>query len=425
MMRVLYSILLYLLTPVVLLRLAYRGIRAPAYWQRWPERFGWLPAFMPVPRIWIHAVSVGETQAAQPLVQALRERYPTHRILLTTTTPTGSERVRALFGDTVEHVYLPYDLPGAVSRFLAAVQPDIALIMETELWPNLFRGCARRRIPLLVMNARLSQRSFVGYQRFRGLVRSTLHDVTRLAVQGPKDAQRFLALGAGAQRVSVCGSIKFDLYLPPSLREQAAVLRRDFGVDRPVWIAASTHEGEDALVLDAFRQIRAQFPDALLVLVPRHPERFTSVANLCRSQGFNLVLRSEMRPCPADMDVFLGDTMGELPVLMAAADLVFMGGSLVNTGGHNMLEPAALGLPVVFGPHVFNFEEISERLLEADAARQVQDVCELAGVVVDWLRDANVRHEVGERGRAFVEQNRGARERMLELIEPLLNQVGK
>lgn len=425
MMRALYSLLLYLLTPLVLLRLAWRGLRAPAYWRRWSERFAWRPAFVPESCIWIHAVSVGETQAALPLVQALLERHPDQPILVTTTTPTGSERVRALFGERVEHVYLPYDLPGAVRRFLDAVRPRIALVMETELWPNLFRACARRGIPVLVLNARLSERSFRRYRRFAALSRGTLADIRHLAAQGERDARRFLDLGMTAERLSVCGSIKFDLYLPPSLREQAEVLRRAFGVERPVWIAASTHEGEEMQVLEAFRRIRAAgaHPHALLVLVPRHPERFAAVAALCREAGHNLVERSTGAPCTADTDVYLGDTMGELPMLMAATDLVFMGGSLVPTGGHNMLEPAALGLPVVFGPQVFNFEEIAERLQEAGAARQVRDPEELATVVTEWLADANARHETGERGRAFVEENRGARERMLALIEPLLSDL--
>lgn len=421
-MRAFYSILLYLLTPVVLLRLVWRGLKAPGYWRRWSERFALGLGFEARPRIWIHAVSVGETQAAVPLVQSLRERYPEQRLLITTTTPTGSARVRALFGDQVEHVYLPYDLPGAVRRFLAASRPSIALIMETELWPNLFRACARRGVPVLVMNARLSERSFRGYRRFASLSRSTLADVTLLGVQGERDARRFMALGAVPERVSICGSIKFDLHLPASLREQAQVLRRSFGVERPVWVAASTHEGEDEEVLAAFRRIRTAdaHPHALLVLVPRHPERFAAVANLCRSQGHSLVERSGGAPCSADTDIYLGDTMGELPLLMAAADVVFMGGSLVKTGGHNMLEAAALGLPVVFGPHVFNFEEIAERLLEAGAARQVRDADGLADTVIEWLADANARHETGERGMRFVEENRGARERMLALIEPLL-----
>jgi 3-deoxy-D-manno-octulosonic-acid transferase len=325
--------------------------------------------------------------------------------------------VRALFGETVEHVYLPYDLPGATRRFLAAFQPAVALVMETELWPNLFHACQRRGIPLLVLNARLSERSLRGYRRVAALSRATLADIRWLAVQGEADARRFIALGADPERVRVCGSIKFDLHLPASLREQAEVLRRSFGVQRPVWIAASTHEGEDEQVLAAFRQVRAVHDTALLVLVPRHPERFAGVAALCRAQGYGLVARSSGAPCAMDTDIYLGDTMGELPMLMAAADLVFMGGSLVPTGGHNMLEAAALALPVVFGPHVFNFEEIGARLLAAGAARQVRDADGLAAVVSEWLADANARHGIGERGRVFVEENRGARERMLALIE--------
>lgn len=423
-MRALYSLLLYALTPVVVLRLAYRGLKAPAYWRRWSERFGWMPALVERPRIWIHAVSVGETQAALPLVQSLRERYPDHSVLITTTTPTGSQRVRELFGPEVEHVYLPYDLPGAVRRFLDASSPCIALIMETELWPNLFRGCASRRIPLLVMNARLSARSCAGYERLAGLTASTLADITHLAVQGEQDAKRFRHLGAAAAAIAVCGSIKFELQQPPSIKEQAAVLRRDFGVERPVWIAASTHEGEDTQVLDAFDQLRVLLPDALLVLVPRHPERFAAVAQLCRGRGYDVVQRTEGQACAPDTQVFIGDTMGELPLFFAACDVAFMGGSLVETGGHNMLEPAALGVPVVFGPHVFNFEEISARLLETGAAKQVSDAAQLAATVSDWLQDANARYEAGQRGSAFVERNRGARERMLGLIEPLLDSRG-
>jgi 3-deoxy-D-manno-octulosonic-acid transferase len=424
-MRHLYSAILYLIAPFVVTRLLWRGLKSPGYWRRWGERFGFYQErFPPGPCIWVHAVSVGEVQASLPLIRSMRRDFPRIPILITTMTPTGSDRVREGLTDvSVEHVYAPYDLPGAVRRFLNAARPRLAVIMETELWPNLFHQCARRDIPVLVANARLSERSARGYRRLLPLARETLGCVTRLAAQSDADARRLISIGADPRNTVVTGSIKFETRLPASLHEQAEVLRRQWGTDRPVWIAASTHEGEDEQVLKAFDAVRAVFPDALLVLVPRHPERFAKVAALATRRGHRVALRSEQAPLGADTSVFVGDTMGELPLFCAASDVAFVGGSLVPTGGHNMLEPAALGLPVVVGPHVFNFAEISRCLLAGNAARQVKDSGELARVIIEFLGDANLRHEVGENGRRFVEANKGALEKLAGMVRQLLEET--
>ncbi len=416
-MRFLYTLLLYLLAPLVLARLAWRGLRAPAYWRRWPERFGFIEPPLGKQVIWIHAVSVGEVQAAVPMVRALLERYPAYSLLITTVTPTGSAQVTALFENEVAHVYAPYDLPGAVQRFFLRVRPQLAIVMETELWPNLFHACRSRQVPLLLVNARLSARSVAGYRRVKPLVARTLANVTEIAAQGEADAARFEQLGASRERITVSGNLKFEQRIPPSLLERAAVLRRDWGTGRPVCVAASTHEGEDEQLLDVFERLRERFPDCLLVLVPRHPERFETVAELCRQRGLNIVLRSEQRPCDAGTQVFVGDSMGELPLFFAAADVAFVGGSLVPHGGHNLLEPAALGLPVATGPHVFNFTEICDLLLQAGACEKVGNGEELAATLGRWLADANERHRVGEQGRQVVEKNRGALQTVLTMID--------
>ena len=419
-LRTLYTLLLYLLAPVVVVRLAWRGLRAPGYWRRWPERFGAIEPTVGERVIWVHAVSVGEVKAAEPLIRALLDNHPEYSVLVTTVTPTGSDRVTALFGAEVAHVYAPYDLSGAVVRFLDRVQPQLAIVMETELWPNLFYTCHKRDIPLLLINARLSEKSTAGYRRFPGLVGDALGAVTEIVAQCAVDAGRFESLGADPEKITVAGNLKFEQRLPHSLFEKAEVLRREWGANRPVWIAASTREGEDEMVLDAFHQVRKRLGDCLLVLVPRHPERFEQVAELCRQRGYSSVLRSQWIPCSAETAVFIGDSMGELPLFYAAADVAFVGGSLVHTGGHNLLEPAALGIPVVTGPNVFNFTEICDLLVAADACRKVESTAELGETVTRWLLDANERHRIGENGRKAVEQNRGALETVLSIIEKYL-----
>jgi len=419
-MRAAYTWLLRLAFPWIFVRLAWRARRNPDYVRRIPERFGFIEPLPDAPVIWIHAVSVGEARAAAPLVKALFDRYPEHHILVTTMTPTGSAAVKSLFGDRAAHCYVPYDYPSAVRRFLDRTRPGLALIMETELWPNLFHECRARGIPLVVANVRMSERSMRGYLKFARLARATLAQVTLFGTQSQADAERIVRLGAEPARVHVTGSIKFELALPASLREAAEVLRREWGADRPVWVAASTREGEDGLVLAAYAELRKQprFANLLLVLVPRHPERFASVARLCRRSGHRVALRSEHRgPLDAAVDILVGDTMGELMLFYGACDCAFIGGSLVPTGGHNPLEAEALGKAVVFGPHMFNFAEIAALTLERGAGVQVHDPAQLAPAVGDFLGNANRRDTAGEAGRRLVEENRGALERTLRLVE--------
>ena len=420
-MRQLYSLLIVLLLPLLLLRLYWRGFKAPFYRERWTERLGFLQARDEPGCIWLHAVSVGEVQAVVPLIRQLLAN-PARPLVITTTTPTGAQRVRELFGDEVRHYFAPFDAPFIVKRFFAALQPRLLILVETEIWPNLIHTAYVSGIPTLLANARLSVRSARRYHRFAGLTRETLQKITLIAPHGEADAQRFRALGARSSQVEVTGSIKFDIRLPASLREHADVLRRQWGTERPVWLAASTHEGEEEQLLAAHRTVKAVIPDSLLVLVPRHPERFDQVAELVQAGGYRCVRRSERRPCGADIDVFLGDSMGELTLFMGASDVAFIGGSLVPHGGHNILEAAAQGVPVLFGPHMFNFAEISELFLHKQAALQVSSSAQLSQQLIRWLGDASERSQYGERGRELVNRNRGALQRLFGLVNRLLDQ---
>ncbi|EKT4522423.1 lipid IV(A) 3-deoxy-D-manno-octulosonic acid transferase [Pseudomonas putida] len=422
MNRTLYTLLFHLGLPLVALRLYLRARKAPAYGQRIAERFACKLAPMRQGGIWVHAVSVGESIAAAPMIRALLKAYPDLPITLTCMTPTGSERIRAMFADEprIQHCYLPYDLPWAAGRFLDHVRPRLGIIMETELWPNHIHQCAKRGIPVALANARLSERSARGYARFAGLTRPMLAEMSLIAVQTETESQRFRSLGARPECVQVTGSIKFDLKVDAQLQPRARDLREQWGAgQRPVWIAASTHEGEDELILEAHRQLLQVHGDALLVLVPRHPERFDTVHALCDAQ-FATVRRSSGMPVQAQTQVLLGDTMGELLFLYALADIAFVGGSLVPTGGHNPLEPAALALPVLTGPHVFNFLEISAMLREAGALQEVDDASGLAEAVRRLVELPQDARRMGEAGRAVMLANQGALQRLLDGLGGLL-----
>jgi 3-deoxy-D-manno-octulosonic-acid transferase len=416
--RRLYSILVGLLIPLALLRLVWRSRRAPAYRQRWRERLA-AETEPPEPAdVWVHAVSVGEVQAALPLVRHLLRQGL--RVLVTTTTPTGAARLGELLGEAVQHRYTPFDLPGIVRRFLDRVRPRWLLVMETEIWPNTLAVCAERGIGSLLINARLSERSARRYARVKRFSTETMRCFAHIAAQSPADADRFVRLGVDPGRVTVTGSIKFDVQPPASLTDRAEALRRAWGNDRSVWVAASTREGEEEQVLAAHARVRATLKGALLVLVPRHPERFERVASLVRRQGFALARRSAGDACGAGVSVYLGDSMGELALFFAAADVAFVGGSLVPTGGHNLLEPAAAGLPVVAGPHTFNFNEIARLLRERGAMVQVSDATALADCVLRWLGDAAERAQVGEQGRRVIAENSGALARVTDLVDACL-----
>lgn len=410
--RTLYSIALHLLVPTALLHLWWRGRRQPAYREHIGERFGRYPPRPSGPIVWIHAVSVGETRAAQPLVKALRREFPDHRILFTHTTPTGRETGAQLYGDDVSRVYLPYDLPGAVERFLDWYHPEFGLLMETELWPNLARTARRRGIALYLVNARMSERSARGYARLGALTRDTLRQLVAVAAQTHADAQRLTHLGA--RDVVVTGSLKFDVAPPESSADLGKWLRSLFGAERPVWIAASTREGEEALVLDALE--RVSDARALLVLVPRHPQRFDEVATLLATRGIAFQRRSANQPARPETRVVLGDSMGELFAYYRAADLAFIGGSLLPLGGQNLIEACAVGVPVLIGTHTFNFAEATRLAVRAGAARIVSSPADLALAVSELLADDHARQRMARAALHFTEEHQGATARVLTLV---------
>lgn len=369
--------------------------------------------------LWIHAVSVGEVQAAAPLVRALLKKYPQRPLLVTTATPTGAQRVRALFGDSVRHAYLPYDLPGAVRRFLDRVQPSLAIVMEREIWPNLFSECERRRMPVLLASARISERSALRHRKFASLFREALSGNVTIAAQTAQDADRYRSIGA--QRVLITGNVKFDIEVPEAAREAGEKLRAAQFADRPVWVAGSTHDGEEQQLLAAHRLVIAQRPDALLVLVPRHPNRFDAVRSWLKDEQVDFAARSRDEAVTAATPVLLVDTLGELVTFYATADIAFVGGSLIATvGGHNLLEPAVLQRPILVGPHNFNAPDIAQLMIESGAARQVDSAGQLAAAILELYANPAARAEMGARANAIVTDNRGALTRVMELIDPLL-----
>jgi 3-deoxy-D-manno-octulosonic-acid transferase len=423
--RFLYTLTMYLLTPVILYRLAVRGLRYPDYFSRWRERFGFFADPNIRDSIWIHAVSMGEVNAALPLIDALMQRYQDTPFVITTVTPTGAERVRRIYGDRVFNVYLPYDLPASIRRFLDRVRPRLSVVMETEIWPNLFFECRARGVPIIVANARLSEKSLRGYGPIRPLAKSALASVHYVAAQSMTDATRLRNLGAEPERLGVVGNLKYDMTVPGDLVEQARTLRIGWGAQRPVWIAASTHDGEELPVLKAHAAVLRQFPDALLLLAPRHPERFKPVGLACRSFGFITRVRSEDGSADIDTQCFVVDTLGELLRFYACADVAFVGGSLVPIGGHNVLEPAALSVPVLVGPQTFNFVEITASLIEAGAALCVADGEELGAAVTRLFADAQLRSKLGSAGRAAFEREQGGVLRTVGIVERVIAKAAR
>jgi len=413
--RLLYSALWPLLMPLVKRYLNKRARKAPAYLEHWDERFGRdLPRGDGREVIWLHAVSVGETRAALPLVKLLRQQYPAARFVITQMTPTGRATALQLYPDA-EIRYLPYDSAGNMRRFIAALRPKLGVLMETELWPNLLHACRAAGVPLFLVNARLSEKSLRGYRRIGPLIRPAMRALTAVAAQSEADAERLRQLGAA--RVQVCGNSKYD-FTPPA--EQLAVgqtFRQHIG-NRPVWVCASTRDGEEALILQAWQA--APRGDALLLLVPRHPERFDSVATLAASMGLAVQRRSDGQPVSQGTQVWVGDSMGELFAYYAAADVAFVGGSLLDFGSQNLIEPASIGLPVLIGPSTYNFAEAASLALAAGAARQVADAQSLVSAALALLQDADARQLMREAGLAFTAQHRGASQRMLQLIRQQL-----
>ena len=422
-MRFAYTLVMSVLVPLAFVRLWVRGLTNPAYRGAWRHRFGFVKHAQSGQRaLWVHAVSVGEVQAAVPLLQALRASQPHRRIVVTTTTPTGKARLAQVFGESVEHAYLPFDLPWFMRRFLGRCRPGVCILMETELWPNLVKQCALNDVPVVLANARLSERSARGYRRVASITAGMLKSLTLVGAQSQADADRLIKLGASVERIFVMGNIKLDVHIAPSVSEEAQVLRRAWGEERSVWIAASTHEGEESMVLRVHQKLRNAIPDLALILVPRHPERARGVASLCEKSGLLVQRRSETIQPSSHADVYLVDTMGALAIMYAASDIAFVGGSFVDVGGHNLLEPAALGIPVLFGPSMHNFAQISTSMSACGASIQTHTEADLEAQLYALLRDANARHAMGQQGRAFVNSNRGALNVLLERLGGLVDE---
>lgn len=435
MLRAIYRALWWLVAPIAVIRLYVRSRKERGYREHIGERFGHVAGRSPddrTPLIWVHAVSVGETRAAQPLIDALMHARPDARILLTHMTPSGRATGEQIFGDRVLRCYLPYDMPGAVRRFLRAWRPTLGLVMETEVWPTLIDECRRADVPLVLTNARMSARSHRRAAKFGAATRDVFGGFSRVLAQSPADAERLTSLGA--RNVTVLGNLKFDMTTPPELAARGHAWRDAIGT-RPVWVAASTRENEEALVLQAFAAMKT--PGALLILVPRHPQRFAEVEALVERNGFKCVRRSAWaadaaalaagrsaaEPLLADVTVLLGDSMGELGAYYAAADVAFIGGSLLPLGGQNLIEACAVGVPVLIGPHVFNFTQATADAVAAGAAMQVADPLDLAHVLDALFADKARRVAMGAAGAAFASRHRGATARSVDVLAALLPPV--
>ena len=414
-LRGLYVVALYLLAPVTVYHLIWRGFRQGEYFQRWNERYAVYGDAPHAATVWVHAVSVGEVNAAAPLVNALRTRRPDLKFLVTSITPTGSARIRALWGDKVEHVYLPYDLPGAVSRFLRHYRPKLALVLETELWPNLLFGCRDHGVPAYIVNARLSERSLRGYRVLRPLLQRALRTLRAVLAQSQDDAARFVRLGADADTTLVSGNLKYDVAVGAGWPAFAAAFAGRIGA-RPVWIAASTHAEEEAAVIAIHRRLRGRWPDLLLLWAPRHPERFKAVAQQAVDAGWRVATRKLTQWPDRDDAVFVIDTLGELMPFYGCAQVAFVGGSLQDIGGHNLLEPAAVGTAVVSGPHLHNFADIAAQLRDAGALLVGNDAGEVGTHIATLLDDADARAVMVAAAHALVDQGRGALRRTLDRI---------
>jgi len=418
MSRRFYTFLLYLLLPFTPLKLLWRAKKQPEYLQHWRERYGFYTLKLAKPVIWLHCVSVGETRAAEPLIKLLLHKYPNHQILLTHTTPTGRATSAQLFGDLVTRVYLPYDLPFAITRFLKHFRPAVGVLMETELWFNLIANCKQHAIPLLLVNARLSEKSALGYGKLGAVVQQGLQSLSAVGAQTTQDAERLQSLGA--HNVSIMGNLKFDVVPQDNAVTQGQLLRDRLGESRPIFLAASTRDGEEVLIIDAVT--KANIPNLLTIIVPRHPQRFEEVATLLKKNRLGFVRRSTLtnEAIPQNISYLLGDSMGEMFTYYAACDVAFIGGSLLPLGGQNLIEAFSLGKPVLIGPHTFNFAQVTELAIAAGAAQRVQNTTELASSIKVLFADKNKRQAMSDAALNFSAQSCGATQRTLSLIEQYL-----
>ncbi|MCP4323533.1 MAG: 3-deoxy-D-manno-octulosonic acid transferase [Psychromonas sp.] len=418
MLRFIYTLIIFILSPFLLYSLYKKKQGKPSFKSRWKEHFGFTPALQSTKQpIWIHAVSVGEAIAAIPIIKALKKTNPETPILVTTTTSTGAEQVAKL-GQLIEHRYMPIDFPFAIHGFLKSIQPSEMIIMETELWPNTLHLVAKRGISISVINARLSEKSYLGYQKVQSLFNLISKNLTHVCCQYHDDADRFIALGITKDKVHITGSIKFDIDITATVIESGKQLRKKLGTNRPIWIAASTHKGEDEKIISAHKSLLKVIPNAILILVPRHPERFNDVFDLCQTEGLSTVKRTNNLDIHNSTQVYLADTMGEMLTLIGAADICFMGGSLLGdkVGGHNILEPAALGKPSLTGPSYFNFQEITQQLLKRKATIICKNEIELEQALIELFQDNKYRATFSQNALNVIEQNRGAVAKTLHKI---------
>lgn len=423
MWRFFYTALMYLIQPLVLFFMWIRGFKAPNYRKRLGERYGFYGSLTPPQPngLIIHAASVGEVIAATPLVRKIQQDYPHLPITFTTVTPTGSDRVKAAFGETVTHCYLPYDLPDSINRLIDFVQPKLCIVIETELWPNLIQQLYHRHVPFIVANARLSARSSHRYGKVRSRLQRMWSQISLIAPQDQISGKRFLELGYPKEKLKLTGNIKYDLVITNELLTRIEDLRHQWQLQRTVWIAASTHEGEEEIILQAHKQLLKKYPHLLLLLVPRHPERFNSVAELVRKEKLHFIRRSTGEIPNADTQVILGDTMGEMMLMYGISDIAFVGGSLVKHGGHNPLEPLAFKIPVISGKHTFNFPEVFRMLVEVQGVLEVNSNADaLERAVEALLNSEEACKRLGNAGYEVLVENQGALQRLLDLLKPYL-----
>ena len=408
LMRLMYHTLTYILLPFLVLFWFAKSLLNKSYLDRLTQRFGFGYPKLNSGSIWIHAVSVGEVQASIPLVNELKQHYPYKEIIITTVTPTGSKQVKNIFKDAVRTSYIPFETNFAIKNFFNSIKPSVALIMETEIWPNLYKECGSRGIPLILVSARISEKSLINYKRFLPLFRDTLSHGILIAAQSQIDADRFLALGASKDRTWIMGNIKFDFKLPEEILTKAKIYRSKIFPRRHIWIAASTHEHEEEIILEAHKNISKKIGNLLLILVPRHPERFAKITQILKEDNWIYSKKSDDQDIPESCQVLLIDTIGELLFFYACSDVAFVGGSLLPVGGHNLLEPAAIGLPIITGAHTFNQKEMTDRLTQVDALRIVHNVNSLSSDVIFFLTNTEESKNAGQRGKLIVESNKGA-----------------
>ncbi len=419
-MRIIYVLVGYLILPVVLIYFAMKAMRLPGYSRRWQERFGFYEDVAFTGGIWVHACSVGEVETSIPLIRELKHRYPNFPLLITTTTPTGSSRIIDEFGDTIQHVYLPFDFAFAVNAFLARFKPVLAIIVEKEIWPYLFLCCKCRDVPVVLVSAMLSKRSFDRYLNLQWLFKPVFQAISKVGAQNETVAMQLQQLGMHPNSISVTGNLKFHRTISRQQQQKALQIKQQLFGTRPIWIAASTHENEEALLLERLPELQAVIPNILLILAPRHPQRGKSIEQYCKSNAIPIISKSSGMVCPTNTSVFLLDSLGDLIDFFGTADIAFIGGSLVDMGCHNILEPAVWGIPVVFGPSVYNYEEISNDLIENNAAKQVDDADHCATMILELLLDDDLRQTIGLNGKEFVSLRQGQLNKTMEIIDSYL-----